>query len=411
MGIDAGYGNIGFSAVTDKEELVGGEVKMLEGMSERLKERAMYRRQRRNRLRHRAPRFDNRRRGEGWLAPSIQHRLDTHTRLIEMYQRVLPIKTIIIETANFDIQAIKDAGIEGVGYQQGDQAGFWNLREYILHRDDHECQSPVCVERRKQKQPKRTDILDVHHIGFWKQDRTDRPCNLITLCDKCHVGKEHQPKGMLYGWEPKLKGFKPETFMSTVRWRLINRHDAINTYGYVTKSARISLELAKSHHNDAFVIACGANQKRSETIVIEQRPRNHRSLETFKDAKYVDSRDGETKGGKDLASGRRKRNKNLSGENLRQYRGQKVKRGVRSVRKQRYSLQPGDVVLYQGQKRVIKGTHSYGKSAFLYASPKPENAQVRNLACLQHSSGLAPKIGLKATAVLPHNLKALISQA
>lgn len=419
LGIDAGYGNIGFSIVTEKEELVGGEVKLLEGMSERLTERAMYRRNRRNRLRHRKPRFDNRARRrvppgcgkQDWLAPSIQHKLDTHTRLIEMYKRVLPIKTIIIETANFDIQAIKDAGIAGVGYQNGEQAGFWNLREYILHRDNHACQSPVCVERRKQKQPKRSEILQVHHIGFWKQDRTDRPGNLNTLCDKCHVGKEHQPKGMLYGWEPKLKGFKPETFMSTVRWRLINRHDAINTFGYVTKSARIGLELPKSHHNDAFVIACGAKQKRTAATIIEQRRRNNRSLETFKDAKYIDVRDGEIKGGKDLASGRRKRNKNLSGENLRQYRGQKVRCGVRSVRKQRYSLQPGDIVSYKGQKRIVKGTHSYGKSAFLYADGKPENTQVKNLVSLRHNSGLAIKpIVLKHTAVLPNSLKALISQ-
>ena len=394
FGIDAGYQNIGFSATTEKGELVGGEVKMLEGMSERIRERAMYRRNRRSRLRHRQPRFNNRLRQEGWLTPSILHKLDTHSRLIEMYRKVLPIKTIIIETANFDIQAIKDAGITGKQYQQGEKTGFWNLREYILHRDNHECQSPVCIERRKQKLPKRSEVLQVHHLGFWKQDRTDRPSNLITLCDKCHTGKEHQPKGMLYGWEPKVKSFKPETFMSTIRWRLLNRHDAINTYGYQTKSARITLGIEKSHHNDAFVIACGTNQDRSQTVNIEQRRRNNRSLETFKDAKYVDLRDGEVKGGKDLASGRRKRNKNLSGENLRLQRGTKVKDGIRSIRKSRYPLQPGDIVLYKGQKRIVKGTHSYGKSAFLFSQEKPENAQVKNLICLQHSSGLIAKVKL-----------------
>lgn len=388
LGIDAGYANIGFSAVTEKEELVGGEVKLLEGMSERIKERAMYRRNRRSRLRYRAPRFDNRRRKEGWLAPSIQHKLDTHDRLIEMYSRVLPIKTIIIETANFDIQAIKNTEIEGKEYQQGEQAGFWNLREYILHRDNHECQSPKCIERRKQKLPVRSEVLQVHHVGFWRQDRTDRPGNLIILCDKCHTTKEHQPSGLLFGWEPKVKAYKPETFMSTIRWRLIDFYNAINTYGYITKSARISLGVAKSHHNDAFVIACGTKQNRAETFVIEQRRRNNRSLETFKDAKYVDSRGGEVKGGKDLCSGRRKRNKNLAGENLRLYRGQKVKAGFRSVRKRRYPLQPGDVVLYNGKKRIVKGTHSYGKSAFLFADGKPENVQVKNLVCLEHASGM-----------------------
>ena len=72
VGIDSGYQNIGFSCLTDKEELFGGEVRMMRGMSERLTERAKYRRQRRNRLRHRKPRFNNRTRTPGWLAFSIQ---------------------------------------------------------------------------------------------------------------------------------------------------------------------------------------------------------------------------------------------------------------------------------------------------------------------------------------------------
>ena len=68
LGIDAGYETIGYAAVTDKEELIGGEVRLLKGMSERLKERAMYRRGRRSRKRHRPVRFDFRTKGqEGWL--------------------------------------------------------------------------------------------------------------------------------------------------------------------------------------------------------------------------------------------------------------------------------------------------------------------------------------------------------
>lgn len=90
-GIDSGYQTIGYSASTDKEELLGGEVQMMNGMSKRLKERSMYRTQRRNRLRYRQPRFNNRKRDDGWLAPSIQHKLDTHFKVIEMLKSVLPI--------------------------------------------------------------------------------------------------------------------------------------------------------------------------------------------------------------------------------------------------------------------------------------------------------------------------------
>ncbi len=137
LGIDAGYQHIGFSAVTDKEELIGGEVKLLDGVSERITEKKKYRRTRRNRLRHRAPRFDNRKRNESWLAPSIQHKLDTHLRLVKRMKSRLPIPKISLETAKFDLQKIKNPDIQGEQYQQGEQLGYKNLTNYIRHRDGY----------------------------------------------------------------------------------------------------------------------------------------------------------------------------------------------------------------------------------------------------------------------------------
>ena len=82
--------------------------------------------------------------------------------------------------------------------------------------------------------------------------------------------KNHKNKGFLYGWQPKLKSFKPETFMTTVRWRLTSELCAMHTYGYITKSGRIVLKLEKTHYtypapldNDAFVIAGGSIAKRA----------------------------------------------------------------------------------------------------------------------------------------------------
>ena len=45
---------------------------------------------------------------------------------------------IVIETASFDIQKIKDPSVEGTDYQQGDQLGFWNVREYVLFSPNFE---------------------------------------------------------------------------------------------------------------------------------------------------------------------------------------------------------------------------------------------------------------------------------
>ncbi len=153
--------------------------------------------------------------------------------------------------AAFDIQKIKNPGITRAEYQQGEQLDYWNIREYVLHRDGHKCQNSNCKNKSK------SIILEVHHVGYWKGDRSDRPGNLITLCTKCHDSKNHKEKGFLHGWQPKVKSFKDAAFMTTVRWRLVNSLSCNHSYGFITKNKRIELGLEKSHANDAFVIAGG----------------------------------------------------------------------------------------------------------------------------------------------------------
>lgn len=354
LGIDAGYKTVGFSAVTKKEELIGGEFELLKGLSERLKKRAMYRKQRRSRLRHRKPGFLKDTKNNGWLAPSIDHKLNSHIGFIEKIKIFLPVKDTIIEVASFDIQKIKNVKIEGKEYQEGEQYGFKNVREYVLHRDSHKCQNPDC--KRKSK------ILQVHHIGFWKKDRSDRTDNLITICLDCHVASNHQKDGFLYGWQPKIKSFREATFMTMVRWKMVNQLQCQHTYGHITKSDRIKQKLEKSHHNDAFVIAGGNGQSRCKPYGIIQRRRNNRSLEKFYDAKYIDLRDGKKKSGKDLCSQRRKRSRENLPESLRQYRAHKTSKGRRAIRKQRYPFQPGDLVMLEGKILTVKGTKSKGTS-------------------------------------------------
>lgn len=369
LGIDSGYLNIGFSAITKKQELISGEVKLLQGQKERLYERASHRRLRRQRLRYRAPRFNNRvsSKKEGWLAPSIKHKLDSHIRFIEKLQEILPITKIVVEVANFDIQKIKNPNIEGKLYQEGEQKGFYNLREYILHRDNHKCQNPNC--KNKDKNP----VLMLHHIVFREQGGADSPFNLITLCSQCHTPTNHKKGKFLYDWMiegRKAKGFKDSTFMSMVRWRLVNylktlEIDVEYTYGYETKSKRISLGLEKNHYNDAFCIAGGSPQVRIETFTVEQIRRNNRSLEKFYDAKYIDTRTGEKVSASNLNCGRTTRNKNNNSENLRKCRGKKISKGQRRIREGRSKYQPGDLVKYDGKIYTVRGSQNKGKNIAL----------------------------------------------
>ncbi|MFW9916535.1 MAG: RNA-guided endonuclease IscB [Candidatus Thorarchaeota archaeon] len=365
LGIDAGYGKVGFSAVTPTTELASGTLSLLEGMTQRLTERRMYRRQRRQRKRYRPPRWRNRRRGDNWLAPSIQHKLDSHFRLVDLLLKSLPITRKTVEVANFDIQKIKNPEIAGVAYQQGVRLGFGNLREYILHRDQHSCQNPDCKNRAPQK------ILQVHHLGYWQGDRSNRPANLLTLCTRCHTPKHHQENGFLYGWQPKLNGFRAETFMSTVRWRFVNTLGCAHTYGYLTKGKRKVLALPKTHYHDAFVIAGGTTQHRAVPRDLVQIRRNNRALQKFYDAKYIDRRTGDKASGQELNSGRRTRNCTLTEDNLRPYRDRKVSKGRVSIRRQRYRYQPKDRVSYKGQRYLVKGMQNYGQYVKLAELPKP----------------------------------------
>ena len=380
-GEDVGFGSIGVSIVNQEtgEEVFSSEVELLKNQSERITERAMYRRNRRiHKTRYRAPRFDNRRRAEGSLVPSIQHKLDSHCKAILVFAgKFVPISSSVIEGAQFDIQKIKNPEIESTGYQQGVLYGFWNLREYIFHRDNHKCQNPDCKSKGKKDL-----ILQVHHIGFWKNDRTDRPENLITLCVHCHRSENHKANGFLFGREPKLKNFRPETFMSTIYWRLINKISEVmpttRTFGYITKGKRISLAIEKSHANDAYVIALGGCTKeietettRSETFYVKQSRRNNRSLSNWRDAKYIDIRTGEAASASELNCGRRTRNQNLNTENLRKFRGEKLSIGCVRTRKQRYSYQPLDQVRFDNKNFSVAGVQNKGAYIKLKDLAKP----------------------------------------
>ena len=382
LGIDSGYTYIGYSVVSKKEEVVGGEVILRHDIKELLKEKLMYRRQRRQRLRYRAPRFDNRKRQEGWLAPSIQHKLDSHIRFIDKLKKLMPISNVVVEVANFDIQKIENPEIESKQYQEGEQKDFWNLREYILHRDNHSCQNPNCKNKAKEK------ILQVHHIGFYKGDRSDRPSNLITLCNKCHTPKNHEKGKLLWDWKPKVKTFKEAAFMSVVRWRLVNELDCQHTYGFKTKSKRIELGLEKSHHHDAFCIAGGTSQVRGETMNYQQVRRNNRSLEKFYDKKIYDIRTKEVVSGQQLFSGRRTRNKKLNSFNLRVYRGETKSKGRRTIRRQRYFYQPNDLVRWSGQVVSVKGVQNLGAYIKLKLEPKDKVVKISDVTPYRFSKGL-----------------------
>ncbi len=151
--------------------------------------------------------------------------------------------------------------------------------------------------------------------------------------------------------------------MTTIKKYLIKALNCSWTFGFKTKNARREIKLEKSHANDAFVIAGGgAEQARAGQFNIKQRRRNNRALSKFYDAQYIDTRTGEKATGKELFCGRTTRNKNLNTENLKQYRGEKVRKGRFSIRRQRYFYQAGDIVkIEKNRKCLVKGVYGLGR--------------------------------------------------
>ena len=271
LGIDTGYGFIGFSATTKTKELLCGTLKLDGKTKERLDEKRMYRRLRRSRHHwYREPRFDNRKRKNAWLPPSVERRYQTHLNLIQRIKCLLPITDVVIETAKFDIQKIDRPEIKGINYQQGNRYDYQNVRAYLMVREKGCCQ--FCSKDFK-GQP-----AHLHHIKPRSKRGSDKTSNLALLHEKCHniLHEKHLEDSL----KSNSKNYKPNTFMSIINKRFyVDVPEVKVTFGHVTFVNRNALNIEKSHFNDAFVISGGSKQMRSKPVNIIQKHRNNRVIQ------------------------------------------------------------------------------------------------------------------------------------
>ena len=263
LGVDAGSKTIGFSASTELQELYSAELKPRNDVVNNLSTRREFRRARRNKTtRYRAPRFNNRvySKHKGWLAPSVEVKIQEHITSIKRICKLLPITKVVVETAEFDLQLLKALETAttipiGTAYSLGPMLGHYNVRQYVLFRDNYKCQHCGCHGKGVK--------FHVHHIESRKIGG-DAPDNLITLCEDCHK-KLH--KGLIKvtkALKRKTKSTRDAAFMGIMRKTLMQRLrseltiQVEETKGYITKYTRVEvLKLAKSHINDALAIAVG----------------------------------------------------------------------------------------------------------------------------------------------------------
>lgn len=279
LGVDAGSKHIGLAATTEKKVVYQEELVPRNDVVKLLSARRALRSSRRNRkTRYRKARFNNRVRSKhkGWLAPSVEVKIQEHITAIKNVCKILPVSEIHVETAEFNLQRLKamEEGKPlpvGTDYQLGEQYDFYNTRQYVLHRDRYTCQCCGTHDNNVK--------LHVHHIES-RQTGGDAPNNLITLCECCHKalhkGKIELPKGRKRG-----RSYRDATFMGIMRNTLLERLKkevdvpVMMTYGYITKYWREKARLEKSHINDAICISKHPYAKPLDIYYLTKAVRHH----------------------------------------------------------------------------------------------------------------------------------------
>ena len=166
----------------------GGQIR------DKLTTRAAFRRGRRSRnLRYRAPRFNNRRRPDGWLAPSLRHRVEGAMSWVQRLRRWAPVRQIHVERVAFDTQLLQSPNIAGVEYQHGTLHGY-EVREYLLAKWGRKC--AYCGAENVP--------LNIDHIAPRARGGSDRVSNLTLACISCNQDKGATPVEVFLARRPQV---------------------------------------------------------------------------------------------------------------------------------------------------------------------------------------------------------------
>jgi 5-methylcytosine-specific restriction endonuclease McrA len=254
--LDPGSKTTGFALVQGDKVLFGAELTHRgEAIKASLESRRASRRGRRSRhTRYRQERFLNRTRSKSWLAPSLQHRVETTLTWVNKFIQFAPIGSIVQELVRFDLQQLENPEISGTEYQQGELAGY-EVREYLLNKWDRKC--AYCGAE--------NIPLQVEHIQPKAKGGSNRISNLCLACEKCNLKKGTQDIQVFLAKKPDVlkrvlseakRPLKDAAAVNSTRWALFNRIKETSLpvstgSGGLTKFNRTRIELPKAHWLDA----------------------------------------------------------------------------------------------------------------------------------------------------------------
>ncbi|BAY83155.1 HNH endonuclease [Calothrix parasitica NIES-267] len=253
-------------ALLDGENVVWGAE--LEHRGYQIKDALLSRRQLRSsrrsrKARYREPRFDNRKRKENWLPPSLEHRILTTETWVKRLMRYAPITELWIEKVKFDMALMQNPDRRGVEYQQGELKGY-QVREYLLEKWGREC--TYCG--------KKDTPLQIEHIHPKSKGGSNRVSNLCLACEKCNQKKGNKLVEDFLKKKPDLlkkikfqakKPLKDAAAVNATRNKLAqvlsNLLPTKTATGAQTKYNRTRLNLPKQHWIDAACVGDVSNIK------------------------------------------------------------------------------------------------------------------------------------------------------
>lgn len=254
--LDPGSKTTGIALVQGNKVIWGAELTHRgQAIKMSLESRRSLRRSRRNRhTRYRQARFLNRKRSEGWLAPSLQHRVETSLTWVNKLIKLAPIGSIVQELVKFDLQKVENPEITGIEYQQGELQGY-EVRQYLLEKWQRKC--AYCGTENVP--------LQVEHIYPKAKGGSNRISNLCLSCEKCNLKKGTQDIKEFLAKKPDVlkrilsqskRPLKDATAVNSTRWALFNRLKEMGLpvstgSGGLTQFNRTRLNLPQTHWIDA----------------------------------------------------------------------------------------------------------------------------------------------------------------
>jgi 5-methylcytosine-specific restriction endonuclease McrA len=262
--LDPGSKITGMALLDNSKVVWLGELHHRTNISSKLEDRASLRRGRRSRnTRYRSSRFDNRKRPEGWLAPSLEARVNQVLNVVIKLCRYAPISALSLELVKFDMQKMDNPEISGVEYQQGELWGY-EVRAYIQEKFHHKC--VYCGKADYDNHDRRYEI---DHVQPRSRGGPDKVSNLVYACKPCNDKKGNKTAAE-FGHPEVLRlaksPLKDAAAINSVRWRLFNRLKELGLEietgtGGRTKFNRSRLGLPKSHCIDAVCVGASTPDK------------------------------------------------------------------------------------------------------------------------------------------------------